>query len=51
MASFADLLSPGESDAIHAYVVDRALDEPGPVDHLIEWAGQHLCVPLPWIAD
>ena len=51
MAGFADLLSPQESRAIHAYVVDRTLADPTLLETLHDWARRNLCVPHTWLAD
>ena len=51
MASFADVLSREESDAIHAYVVSRALHEPTALESLATWFGEYACVPVSWLVD
>jgi PQQ-dependent dehydrogenase (methanol/ethanol family) len=51
MASFADQLSTEESEAVHAYVIDRAHAADGWVEGLLRWAGQHVCVPIAWVVD
>jgi quinohemoprotein ethanol dehydrogenase len=51
MASFADVLSPKESDAIHAYVIERALHEPTAVESLVKWFGAYACMPVSWLVD
>jgi hypothetical protein len=51
MASFADQLSMAESDAIHAYVIERAHAADGFVEGLLRWVGQYACVPVAWVVD
>jgi PQQ-dependent dehydrogenase (methanol/ethanol family) len=51
MASFADVLSQEESDAIHAYVVSRALHEPTATESLAAWFGEYACLPVTWLVD
>jgi hypothetical protein len=51
MASFADALSIEDSNAIHAYVITRALHEPGLVERSLRWLGQYACIPAEWMAD
>ncbi len=51
MASFADLLSEEDSAAIHAYVISRALHEPGLLERLLRFAGEHICLPVRWLVD
>ena len=51
MASFADLLDEEGSDAIHAYVVFRALHEPSALQRLATWLSRYACVPARWLAD
>jgi hypothetical protein len=51
MASFADQLSVGESDAIHAYVIERAHAADGWIEGLLRWVGQYACVPITWVVD
>ena len=51
MASFADLLDEEGSDAIHAYVVFRALHEPSALQRLVGWLSRYACVPARWLAD
>ncbi len=50
-SSFADLLTPEEADAIHAYVVGRALHDPGLLEDLLGWVAARVCIPATWIAD
>jgi len=46
MASFADVLSPEESLAIQAYVIERATHEPTALERLVGWiADSPFCVP------
>jgi len=51
MASFADVLTEQEAEAIRAYVAERALHEPG----WLEWFGHQLAgrvqFPARWLAD
>ncbi|MFT5443614.1 MAG: quinohemoprotein ethanol dehydrogenase [Myxococcota bacterium] len=52
MASFADLLTAEESQAIHAWVVERATHDPTVVDHMVRWlADSPFCVRSRWITD
>ncbi|MBW2695985.1 MAG: PQQ-dependent dehydrogenase, methanol/ethanol family [Deltaproteobacteria bacterium] len=51
MASFADQLSLEESDAIHAYVIERAHAADGWIEGLLRWVGQYACVPITWVVD
>ena len=51
MASFADILSRQDSDAIHAYVISRALHQPTLIERTLNWLGEHACVPPQWLAD
>jgi mono/diheme cytochrome c family protein len=51
MASFADVLSQKESDAIHAYVIERALHEPTALESLVKWFGAYACMPVSWLVD
>jgi mono/diheme cytochrome c family protein len=51
MASFADLITPEDSQAIHAYVVDRAHHEPGLGENLAAFAARNLCIPVSWVTD
>ena len=51
MASFADVLSVEESDAIHAYVIERAHAADGWKEAFLRWAGEWACVPIAWVVD
>ena len=51
MASFADMVSAGESRKIQTYVIERALHEPSAVERLASWAAERLCVPVEWLTD
>jgi quinohemoprotein ethanol dehydrogenase len=51
MASFADLLSPEDADAIHAYVVSQALRQPTLLERTAHRLSRHLCVPGRWVVD
>ena len=51
MASFADQLSPEESDAIHAYVIERAHAADGWLEMFLRWASQYACIPIQWVVD
>ncbi|MCP3984491.1 MAG: PQQ-dependent dehydrogenase, methanol/ethanol family [bacterium] len=51
MASFADALSASDAEAVHAYVIQRALAEPTVAQRLVGWATENACVPASWIAD
>ncbi len=51
MASFADALTPADAEAIHAYVIQRALAEPNLPQRLLRWATHHACIPARWLTD
>ena len=51
MASFADQLTIEQSDAIHAYVIERAHAADGWLEAIIRAAGGLTCVPINWVAD
>ena len=51
MASFADQLSVEESEAVHAYVIERAHAADGWVEGFLRWVGQYVCVPIAWVVD
>jgi quinohemoprotein ethanol dehydrogenase len=51
MASFADVLNEKDAEAIHAYVVARALHEPHLLQRAALWLSQHVCIPASWAAD
>jgi quinohemoprotein ethanol dehydrogenase len=51
MASFADQLSVAESDAIHAYVIERAHAADGVLEGLLRWVSRYACVPIAWVVD
>ena len=51
MASFADLLSVEDAEAIQAYIIERALHEPGMAQQIFEWVTARTCVPAAWLAD
>ncbi len=52
MASFADMLSLEDAAAIHAYVAERALTEPGLLSRVVEWlVDSPLCIPASWATD
>ncbi|MBW2241068.1 MAG: PQQ-dependent dehydrogenase, methanol/ethanol family [Deltaproteobacteria bacterium] len=51
MASFADALSISDAEAVHAYVIQRALAEPNLAQRLVGWASEHACIPASWLAD
>jgi len=51
MASFADQLDKEESEAIHAYVIERAHAADGWLEGLVRWAVQYGCVPVSWVVD
>jgi quinohemoprotein ethanol dehydrogenase len=52
MASFADVLSQEDALAIHAYVAERALAEPGLLSQVFDWlVDTPLCVPASWMTD
>ncbi len=51
MASFADQLDLQESDAIHAYVIERAHAADGWFEGFLGWAGKYACIPIGWVVD
>jgi PQQ-dependent dehydrogenase (methanol/ethanol family) len=52
MASFADVLSREDSQAVHAYVISQALRQPSPLERAALWLSDRgLCVPAAWLAD
>jgi PQQ-dependent dehydrogenase (methanol/ethanol family) len=51
MASFADVLRTDDAEAIHAYVISRALHTPGTLERIARWAGERACIPASWVAD
>ena len=51
MASFADVLDAKQARAIQAYVIERALHEPGVLEKAATWFAQHACLPSSWLAD
>ena len=52
MASFADVLSPADATAIHAYVAERAVAEPNLLAKALGWAlDAGLCLPASWLTD
>jgi quinohemoprotein ethanol dehydrogenase len=51
MASFADQLNVKQSDAIHAYVIERAHAADGWLEALLRLTGQYACVPITWVVD
>ena len=51
MASFADQLNAKESDAIHAYVIERAHAADGFLEALLRLTGQYVCIPITWVVD
>jgi hypothetical protein len=51
MASFSDLLTPGDSRAIHAYVSKRAHNEPTLVQRLAGWLARNTCLPVSVATD
>ncbi len=51
MPSFADRLNAEDTEAIHTYVISRALHEPDLFERLASWLGSHACVPASWMAD
>jgi quinohemoprotein ethanol dehydrogenase len=51
MASFRDVVDEKDSEDIHAYVVARALHEPGVLEELALWASQYVCIPAEWVTD
>jgi quinohemoprotein ethanol dehydrogenase len=51
MASFTNALNKDEVDAIHAYVIHRALDQPGFWDSALSSLASTFCVPVEWVAE
>jgi len=51
MASFADVLDAADADAIHTYVVSRALHEPTLLESVATFVGKYACVPVEWMTD
>ncbi len=51
MASFADVLDADGAEAIHTYVVSRALHEPTLLESVASFVGQYACVPVEWMTD
>lgn len=51
MASFADLLTPAQSQHIHDYVTYRALSASSFAERAATWLGKHVCTPVEWLAD
>lgn len=51
MPGFADKLGPEDAQAIRAYVIERALHEPGPLERALRFAGEYVCIPALWMAD
>ena len=51
MASFADVLSKEDSEAIRAYVASRARHDPGWIEWFAEQAGGRLIIPPSWFAN
>ena len=51
MPSFADVINAEEAKAIHAYVLDRAWDEPGIVEKMLGLVADNACIPVSWLTD
>ena len=51
MPSFADRLTPDDSQAIRAYVIERAHHEPGWLESAARFVGRYACVPVSWVVD
>jgi quinohemoprotein ethanol dehydrogenase len=51
MASFADQLSRGDVDAIHAFVIGEARRQPTLTERVVAAASEWVCVPAKWLAD
>jgi len=51
MASFADQLDLPESEAIHAYVIERAHAADGWFEGFLRQVGKYACVPIAWVVD
>jgi len=51
MASFADVLDVDGAEAIHTYVISRALHEPTLLESVASFVGQYACVPVEWMTD
>jgi hypothetical protein len=50
MASFADALAVADVDAIHAYVIERALHQPTWLERTGDWLAERICIPARWMA-
>jgi mono/diheme cytochrome c family protein len=52
MASFADVLTPDDAEAIHAYVIAQALRRPSLAERAAAWLVEKgACIPAAWVAD
>jgi quinohemoprotein ethanol dehydrogenase len=51
MPSLADLLTPADVEAIHAYVIAQAHRQPTLAEWLAELTRDWVCVPAKWLAD
>ena len=45
------VLSREDSDAIHAYVIERAHAAEGWQEAFLRWVGRNVCVPVSWVVD
>jgi mono/diheme cytochrome c family protein len=50
MASFADALDEDDVEAIHAYVIERALHQPRWLERVGDWLAERICIPAHWMA-
>ncbi|NJN50561.1 MAG: PQQ-dependent dehydrogenase, methanol/ethanol family [Gammaproteobacteria bacterium] len=51
MAGFDDVLTQGDVNDIHAYVIERALTSQSVVSRIANTVAQAVCVPAEWLAD
>lgn len=51
MASFADVLTEEDVDAIHSYVIQRALESTSFVGRISQALGDAVCIPVEWVTD
>ena len=52
MASFADLITEEEAQAVQAWVISRATRDPSALDHVVRWlADSSFCLHARWVTD
>ena len=51
MTSFADVITPADSQAVRAYVLSEAARQHSPVTRALQWAAPHFCMPVSWMLD